>query len=58
MMTRLSIALTLPFVALMATLNLVHPLFHAFEGGMVDSVIDYLTALAAQMASTLQPRRV
>jgi len=43
------------FLASLACLNVAHPLFHIFEGGQVDMVLDYLNAVAAQIASTRTP---
>jgi hypothetical protein len=40
------------FVCMMAVVNLAHPLMHHLEGGTIDSVIDYMTALAAQTSAT------
>jgi hypothetical protein len=39
------------FVALMTVIAGAHPLYHVLEGGSVDAVLDYLTAVAAQVAA-------
>lgn len=43
---------TTTFVCIMVVVNLAHPIMHHFEGGTIDATVDYLTALAAQTAST------
>lgn len=47
---------SVPFVAAMAVVNLGHPFLHHLEGGTLDSVLDYLNAVAAQVASRLPER--
>lgn len=43
--------LLVPFLILVAATNILHPLFHMWEGGSVDAALDYVTALAAQIAN-------
>lgn len=48
--------LAVPFIIFMAATNVLHPMFHMFEGGSIDAAIDYLTAVAAQIASSIQTK--
>lgn len=44
------------FVAVTALAAGAHPLYHFAEGGAVDATVDYMTALAAQVAQNLPGR--
>lgn len=43
--------LLMPFLVVVAITNILHPVFHMFEGGSIDATLDYVTALAAQLAN-------
>lgn len=53
---RLYIVGALPFLVAVVAVNLVHPMIHGFEGGTLDMVLDYVDALAAQIAQSLTHR--
>lgn len=52
MIARLCAPLVSVFVAVMAAVAAAHPLYHWAEGGSVDAVLDYFTAVAAQLAGS------
>jgi hypothetical protein len=55
MLVRLYTPAVSAFAAVMALAAGAHPLYHFAEGGSLDAMVEYLTALAAQLTAGSGP---